>query len=218
MKRNNFTEDIANMDISDELRVILYDVLARLFNQRITFEFALELNNNGIFDLLLKFISHSDNRFKISLSEIEKLNVEFTRLFIGPGPHVSQYASVHRTDDHRAGETWGETTVEVKKFIEFYGLKISKPGNIPDHISILFEFMSKIIQTRLDTLNKRNTENRQKAQQIERKFFRDYIDPWINSFLNDVLDMNPLPFYTAVMRLTDNFIDKERALFHNLSF
>ncbi len=217
MKRDNFTNDIANMGISDELRVSLYDLLASLFNQKITLEFALELKKSGMSDLLLKSIPKSDNGFNISRPEIEKLNVEFTRLFIGPGSHVSQYASVHRTDDQRAGEMWGNTTIEVKKFIEFYGLKISKTGSIPDHISILFEFMSKIIQTKLDAGNERNNENRLKAAKIEREFFLKYIDPWIDSFINNVLHMNPLPFYTAVIRFTANYIDNERTLYHDFS-
>ena len=52
----------------------------------------------------------------------ENLAIEFTRLFFGPGPHVSPHESIYAEVDGEAGGLYGAKTVEVKKFIETTGL------------------------------------------------------------------------------------------------
>ena len=73
------------------------------------------LNEGGI-KIDLKIYGERDDRL------LDELTVEYTRLFLGPGKHISPYESVWHKD---YGMLWGKTTSEVKKIIESLGLTYS---------------------------------------------------------------------------------------------
>lgn len=78
---------------------------------------------------------------------LEDLAIEYSRLFIGPGRHISPHESVHLKEEGGRGLLWGEAAVKVKKFIEFSGLHY-KPeySGMPGHISVELEFMQIVTQ------------------------------------------------------------------------
>lgn len=200
--------------VLDQARAAIYGVLARIFDRETTPEFAEELSRIGFLEMLAKAnpgVSPKDFR----LSDSESQAVEFTRLFVGPGSHVSPYASVYRKDDKRVGELWGTTTGEVKRFMTHYGLELSNTGAIPDHISVLLEFMERVLRARIKAMKERPDAMPKKkvdrtAGSIERRFFSDYIQPWAHEFLKRVERAKPSPFYASVVKFTDQFLTQER--------
>jgi len=76
----------------------------------------------------------------------EDLAVEFTRLFIGPGPHISPHESVNtETHDVKEAALWSAQTVKVKKFIEAAGLEYDDSfSGMPDHVTAELEFMQRL--------------------------------------------------------------------------
>jgi TorA maturation chaperone TorD len=195
--------------IPDETRATLHGVLAKLYAEELTPEFADELQRIGLFEILRQLGGDLGEEWALP-SDYEPLAVEFARLFVGPGPHASPHASVYRENEDGGGQLWGRSTGEVKRFMEHFGLELSKPGLIPDHVSILFEFMERIILARLDALTREDVEACSEAERIQQLFFQEYLEPWIDRFVQRVEDMKPVAFYASILRLTSWFIQQER--------
>ncbi len=140
-----------------------------------------------------------------SPSEVrERLSVEYTSLFIGPGVHLSPHESVHaRTGSTRDGELWGELTVQVKRFIEATGLTYAtaSPG-MPDHISTEFEFMARMAAAEAEMVERGDVENAVGCLAIQRRFYNEHLNRWIPEFCGKILDVDRSGFYNAVARLT----------------
>lgn len=198
----------------DRPRASIYGLLAKLFDSPPNAEMFSKLRKSGFFVPLStssKEPSGCDLEF-----DSDHLNSEYTRLFLGPGKHVSPFASVYRRDDSRSGDLWGSTTGEVKRFMKHYGISLSTPGAIPDHIAILFEFMEKVIRAKINESESSNEQNEREeaiieATKIEKRFFNTYINSWVDEFLAEVERANPGPFYRLLMEQTRFFVLEERS-------
>lgn len=208
--------EVKTSTTDENLRAAQYELLSRLYDGPPDVELLAELTRLGFFS----FSEENSKLIKSEESDIEELEVEYTRLFIGPGQHIPLFASVHRNDDDRSGDLWGSTTGEVKRFMKHYGLTLSKPGQIPDQIAILFEFMGKVIRTKIQTGTPKGEEKGQineafDAFYIEQEFFINYIDSWIDRFLDLVERFEPHLFYKCLIQFTRGFIRQERDLLKN---
>jgi TorA maturation chaperone TorD len=194
-------------------RATLYGILARVFYREMTPEYAKELDGIGFLEMLAE-ASPGVTVNDLQLSDSESQAVEFTRLFAGPSSHLPPYASVYRKDDNRAGELWGSTTGEVSRFMTHLGLEMAKSGSIPDHISVLFEVMERVIRAKIEAANGSQDETKRKqrcetAGSIERKFFGGYIQPWVQEFLRRVEQAKPSLFYASVVKFARTFLAEE---------
>lgn len=194
----------------DKPRAALYGILGHLYNHELTRGFAEELHRAGFFEMLASVEPGFRVEQNLQVLDFGSLEVEFARLFVGPGPQAPPYASVYRKDDQRPGQLWGSTTGEVKRFMAHYGLELTTPGTIPDHISVLFEFMEKLLQAKIDAFARSDDKACLVAERIQRRFFLDYIDPWIERFLLRVEKADPLQFYAAVAKCTSQFMAREK--------
>ncbi|MFQ5866067.1 MAG: molecular chaperone, partial [bacterium] len=211
-KSDDCSADMINDEqfVDDRTRAALYGILGRTYSHELTLEFAKELRQVGFFEILAGMDSSFTVEDDLNSLDFDSLAVEFARLFVGPGLRASPYASVYREDDQRGGQLWGETTGEVKRFMAHYGLKVNKPGTIPDHISVLFEFMEKLLRAKIEAFRQGDEEACRQADRIQRQFFANYIEPWIERFLQRVLGAKPLPFYSALAKFTQQFIIQEK--------
>lgn len=139
---------------------------------------------------------------------IEDLAVEYTRLFLGPGRHVSPHESVHhQRDDGRWGQLWGESTVEVKKFIEASGLEYETDyKGMPDHIGVEFEFMAALTQREAKAWSEHDETAAIQCIEVQKKFLENHLGRWVPSFCEKVIKEAELPFYRAFAELTQRFI------------
>ncbi len=78
--------------------------------------------------------------------------------------------------------------------MKHYGLKVEKPGPIPDHIAVLFNFMAEVIEGSFKAYEKGDVESAAQAESIQLRFFREYIHPWVRRFLNCLERAEPAPF------------------------
>ena len=140
----------------------------------------------------------------------ERLGEQYTQTFVGPGPHVSPYASVHHGDE---GQLWGDSTVWVKQFIEMTGLSFkSNWGSIPDHIAIELELMQRLttyeaelwIQIASAPLNDKEILDKRLYQclQAQEDFLREHLCEWVPRFCGCVLETSTSLFYRKMARLT----------------
>ena len=143
----------------------------------------------------------------------ERLGQDYTRAFVGPGEHVSPYASVHRADE---GQLWGESTVQVKRFVQRTGLSFQGHwDSIPDHVAIEFELMQRLCGHEAE-LWPRATSGRpdqtasasELAQCVERQaeLLRDHLSVWLPRFCQRVLDASNSPFYREMAKLAGSIV------------
>lgn len=143
-----------------------------------------------------------------------KLAEAYTRLFIGPGSHVSLYASVHHPEE---GQLWGDSTVRLKRFVEATGLSFEgKWEGIPDHIAVEFELMQRLANYEADSWQQServdgcNTEDvrRRLGQclEVEDMFLRDHLNQWVPQFCDRVVEMSSDGFYGNIARLTKSVV------------
>jgi TorA maturation chaperone TorD len=70
---------------------------------------------------------------------LSELSLEYTRLFVGPGKHVSPYESVHASD---SGSLRDEAASTVQRIVESAGIEFQADYHgMPDHIRVELEFM-----------------------------------------------------------------------------
>ena len=137
--------------------------------------------------------------------------MEFTRLFIGPGRHISPHESIFTEVDGDAGGLWGTTTVEVKKFIETTGLDYDQTfTGLPDHISVELEFMQKLTEWEADKWIVKDSASADYCLSVQRMFLEQHLLCWLPQFCDAVIDMAEIPFYRAMAKLTKNYMEFER--------
>ena len=143
---------------------------------------------------------------------LKDLAVEYARLFLGPGKHVSPHESVHhKRDDGQWGQLWGLSTAEVKKEIESAGLSYqAEYTGLPDHISVVLEFMQQmtLAEEKAWADGKRNLAL--VCLEKEKEFIEEHLAGWVPVFCEKVIKEAELPFYREISRLTWRFIEFEK--------
>ncbi|MDH3597498.1 MAG: molecular chaperone TorD family protein [Rhodospirillales bacterium] len=139
---------------------------------------------------------------------LEKLAVEYTRLFIGPGSHIPPYSSVHLGGE--GASLWGASTAWVKRFIEAAGFEY-RPDyhDLPDHVSVALEFMQEITAREACALDEPDADEAGRLLSIEEEFVREHLAAWLPGFCDNVVDQARLPFYGEMAKLTKAFVESE---------
>jgi len=145
----------------------------------------------------------------------EDLDVEYTRLFIGPGSHISPHESIHTEHGGNAiNELWGRETVKVKAFIEEAGLTISEQfEGLPDHISAEFELMAHLAGHEAELWTNEKPDEAALCHDIQRLFFAEHIDQWVPLFCAKINQQEGVSFYKAMADLTVSVLEFERDIF-----
>ena len=145
----------------------------------------------------------------------DRLGEQYTRTFVGPGAHVSLYASVHYAGE---GCLWGDSTVWVKQFIEATGLSFkSKWESIPDHIAIELELMQRLTaheaQLWVPVLSGSADDGRRSVDKplmqcirVQEQFLREHLCVWIPQFCERVSERCTGLFYGTMTKLTESLV------------
>jgi TorA maturation chaperone TorD len=138
--------------------------------------------------------------------------VEYARLFLGPGKHISPHESVHhKKEGTQSGQLWGESTAEVKKIIESSGLEYkTEYTGLPDHISVELEFMQQVVLREEKAWQDDDAETALLCQENEKKFVDEHLFRWIPDFCEKVINDAERSFYREMARLTQKFIEFEK--------
>ncbi len=195
-------------------RSIIYGFLARVYRKELTSDMLSQLRGPQFTEVLSdmgvqlgdEFMSRSDDEL------IEDYAEEYTRLFLGPGKHISPHESIHyERDDGDWGRHWGASTVEVKKFVESLGLQYKESDtSIPDHISVELELMQKIITKEKEVWSDNDGKDVLHYLKIEKMFMEDHIIKWIPRFCDEITADAELSFYREMAGLTKSFIQVDR--------
>jgi len=203
-------EALAN---SAKSRSEIYGLLATVFKEEPSRDFVKELRGPALsrvfsdMEVELGARFYSDPISKVA----EDLGLEYTRLFIGPGRHISAHESIFAEIDGDSGGLWGKTTVEVKKFIETTGLGYHPEfTGIPDHISVELEFMQKLSAWEADRWKQEDQKSADYCRTVQRLFLEEHLLRWISQFCDAVMAQAEMPFYWELAELTKNYMEFER--------
>ncbi len=190
-------------------RSTIYGLLTAVFRKEPSETFINELRDprmSGVFsEMEVEFGESFYSRPESDL--MEDLGVEFTRLFIGPGSHISAHESVFTENESGSGALWGERTVRVKKFIETAGLEYeSKFTGIPDHISVELEFMQRLSEWEAEKWEEGDDEGAEYCLTVQKKFVEEHLSQWAPNFCNQVIEAADLPFYGEMSKVTKAFL------------
>jgi TorA maturation chaperone TorD len=143
---------------------------------------------------------------------VEDLAVEFARLFLGPGEHITPHASVHKRNETSSGlHLWGEETVRVKQFIEAAGLAYADEyRGIPDHISVELEFLKKATEEEARAWKEQRSEDAQTLRTMQREFHEKHLLSWVPGFCDKILERTTEDFYMAIAEITKVFLEAEK--------
>jgi TorA maturation chaperone TorD len=198
---------------SAQLRSNMYGLLATVFREEPTEALIKELRGprlSGVFSDM--GVELGETFSNISDSAVaEALGLEFTRLFIGPGPHVSAHESVFAEMDGGTSSLWGRKTVEVKNFIETAGLGYQPEySGIPDHVSVELEFMQKLTAWEAEKWTQQDRKSAEYCSTVQRLFLNQHLLCWLPQFCDAVMEQAELPFYRSMSELTRNYLEFER--------
>lgn len=188
----------------------IYGFLALIYRTEITKTLLKQIKEPDFLSVLSDMGAELEDDF-LQVSEdklIEELAVEYTRLFLGPGKHISPHESIHHdTGDGDWGRLWGKSTVEVKKFIETAGLEYkSEYSGLPDHISVELEFMQEATKREAQAWEEKDSEGAIYCIKMEKKFIEEHLTKWIPIFCDKVITGAELPFYKEMAKLTGQFL------------
>jgi len=192
----------------------IYGFLAAVYRQELTSELYQQMKNNEFQEVLSSLgVKLNNGFFQNSEQELlENLAVEYTRLFVGPGKHISPHESVqHKKEGVQSGQLWGELTAAVKKIIESSGLEYtSEYTGMPDHISVELEFMQQVVRREAQAWGADDDETARLCLTNEKKFIDEHLCGWIPEFCEKVIEAAEMPFYREMARLTLSFIEFEK--------
>lgn len=198
---------------SAKSRSEVYGLLTAVFREGPTEAFVKELRGprlSGVFsdmEVELGEAFYSDPESDV----VGALVLEFTRLFIGPGHHISAHESIFTVADSSSGGLWGTKTVEVKKFIESTGLDYEPQfTGLPDHISVELEFMQKMTEWESDKWMQEDRKSAEYCLSVQRMFLEKHLLCWLPQFCDAVIDEAEMSFYRAMADLTKNYMEFER--------
>jgi len=209
----NQTNDRENMDVARQ-RSHIYGLLATFYRQEVTSDFLKQIKDPqflGVFsDLGLEL--GQDLFEKPEESVLEEMSVEYARLFLGPGKHISPHESVHLPEEEGGtGQLWGKPAVKVKKFIEASGLEYkSEYSGLPDHISVELEFMQHLTLREAQAWEEDGRKGSEFYLKIEEVFIEEHLTHWIPIFCEKVKEETEMPFYKGMAALTKKFIEFEK--------
>ncbi len=188
----------------------LYRLLSSVFREEMTEDMLRHfLNDDFLRYLYAAGVNvRAFSSLKPNAESLDELSLEFTRLFIGPGKHVSPYESVHLGGD--SGSLWGSETSAVKRFIEKSGFAYDKNyHDLPDHISVELEFMAHLIGLEADARLSGDSEKAKNSVRFQKEFLDRHLGRWIKLFSRKVEELANLPFYTEIAALTSDFVESE---------
>ena len=172
------TEKAQRMAVARQ-RSNVYGLLASVYRQEVTADLLHQVKDPQFLGVLsdLGIQLSSDFLQRPEEELLDELAVEFAGLFLGPGGHISPHESVHhQRSGGQSGLLWGESTAEVKRFIESTGLSYDPEyKGLPDHISVELEFMQQLTLREEQAWGEEDEDGALDCLKIEKKFIEEHL-------------------------------------------
>ncbi len=171
------------------LKPLSEDVSTEVLNPCFWQNFPLLPANRQMEEALADLVDCTEELQQLSRADAQTtVNVEFTRLFIGPGrPSAPPWESLYREG---AVTLFGRPTQEMRALYHSKGLKIERPGKqLEDHLGLELLFLAHCAENVVDA-----------AEQLG--FIRKHLLWWIPQLLDKAAAAKSAGYYPALIKLT----------------
>jgi TorA maturation chaperone TorD len=142
----------------------------------------------------------------------DTLEVEYTRLFLGPGPAVvPPYESVYvdREDADVPGSLWGRTTLAVRDAYRQAGLAPRPGPEPPDHLAAELEFIAYLSQAEGSALADGEPQAAERMRERRTRFLAAHLRRWAPEVAAKTAREAKHPLYEAASRLLQAVVAAE---------
>ncbi len=193
-------------------RARLYRVLARCYAAEPDVALGAALADPAIRALIAAFSPDTDVAAlgPLTAAVCDGLAVEYTRLFLGPGPTVPPYESVHRPERGNAGRYWGDATVAFNRVLDGLGLALAEQFHgMPDHIATECELMALLLETEADARERGDTATADTCADGQAYVLGEHLGHWAQPLAARLGAAADAPFFHALADLTADFFADE---------
>jgi len=146
---------------------------------------------------------------------LDKLNSEYTYLFIGPNalpapPWESVYLSKEKA-------LFQESTLRVRQaYLKYKFLPANYPREADDHLALELDFMAHLSQIAQEHFENGQIEEMKEILADQKAFLNDHILLWIDDFAKDIQKSKTHYLYPAMAELTRHYLKIDAALIEEL--
>jgi len=146
---------------------------------------------------------------------IEDINLEYTRLFEGPGEiPAPPYASFYLN----GRQLMGPETITVRRKYVTWGVAPIDMGKAPDdHIALELAFMGYLSDEASQALDKRDDVRYAALMEAQIDFLEKHLLSWAPDFFSGTLSAKPSEFFTRLSRFTLAYLEEEAVLLAELA-
>ena len=190
----------------------LYGLLATVFRREPSAEFLCHLKTP---ELVVAFagagIDLGDEFGTGKFADLaDDLAVEYTRLFLGPGKHISPHESVQLK--RGSGILWGPETSAVRQAYRAAGFDIGvKVTNIPDHLCVELDFLSLLTRQEAQAWADQDHDRTKKFLRLQHSFISKHLGKWAARFCAKVKDEAEFDFYPTFADLLRGYLSGEKS-------
>lgn len=176
---------------------------------------SLQIYMEDICQPVVGFIQKMRNELE-AVAGFEALEVDFSRLFVGPYKlFAAPYGSVYLEDGR---QVMGKSTLDVRERYLEAGLDMAKDfKDAPDHITAELEFMHYLIFKEIEALSESAAETAADYIQKQQSFLEDHLTAWVPTFTGYIIENAETRFYQNLAKATEMFVEKSFRIVKKLS-
>ena len=139
---------------------------------------------------------------------LEQLLVDYTRLFLGPGPVAARpYGSVWLS---RENALMQESTMAVLALYSDAAFDIDEDfREVPDHVAVELEFLYLLLYRTADARQAGDAQALETTVRLRSRLFDEHLGRWIRPFTEAVCASAETAFYREVAELTEHIVRLE---------
>ena len=190
----------------------LYGLLATVFGHEPLAEFLCQLNTPELVVAVSGVgIDLGDEFRREKIVDLaDDLAVEYTRLFLGPGKHISPHESVQLK--RGSGILWGPETPAVRAAYQAAGFDIDEDETkIPDHISVELDFLCHLVSEEAQAWQDEDPQQAATLLQLQHNFISEHLGKWAVGFCRKVKEQADHTFYAAFADLVHGYLSGEKS-------
>ncbi len=190
----------------------LYGLLATVFRHEPSAEFLCQMKTPEMMVALAGAGVELGEEFETDrFADIsEKLGIEYTRLFLGPGKHISPHESVQLK--RGSGILWGPETSAVRKTYRAAGLDLGENETVlPDHLSVELDFLVLLAKEEAEAWEKLEYDSTARSLHLQHGFISRHLGKWVGGFCKKVKEQADFAFYPAFAELLRGFLSGEKS-------
>jgi len=140
--------------------------------------------------------------------DMELLEFEFNRLFVGPGRlEAPPYSSVYLSADNCV---FGESAISANEFYQFSGLKLRNGDREPgDHFAIELEYLFVLQMQDLKSIQEDEDFELERSLTAQKEFIEKHMRIWVGEFFKNIMSCSRMKFFSAAAGLTERFLELE---------